>query len=61
MEAMQNTDSTSLKSTLKTLSSGEKILLKTIIEFNRTIWLQGIFTTVSVKKHRRVMLPSTEY
>jgi cell division control protein 6 len=34
MEALQNTDSTSLKSTLKTLSADEKILLESITEFD---------------------------
>ncbi len=34
MEALKNTNSTSLKSTLKILSEDEKILLKTIIEFD---------------------------
>ncbi len=34
MEALKNTDSASLKSTLKTLSDDEKILLKAITEFN---------------------------
>jgi cell division control protein 6 len=41
MEALKNTDSISLKSTLKTLSKEDKILLKTITEFNTDDLIAG--------------------
>jgi cell division control protein 6 len=41
IEALKNTDSTSLKSTLKTLSLDEKILLETITEFDSDDLIAG--------------------
>jgi cell division control protein 6 len=41
LEALKNTDSTSLKSTLKTLSADEKILLETITEFDSDDLIAG--------------------
>ena len=41
MEALQNTDSTSLKSTLKTLSADEKILLEIITKFDSDDLIAG--------------------
>jgi cell division control protein 6 len=41
LDALQNTDSTSLKSTIETLSTNEKILLKTIIELDADDLIAG--------------------
>jgi len=50
MEALKNTDSTSLKSTLKTLSKEDKILLKTIIEFDTDNLIAGDLYRIFSKK-----------
>jgi cell division control protein 6 len=50
MEALQNTDSASLKSTLKTLSNDEKILLKAITEFNDDDLVAGDLYKIFIKK-----------
>ena len=55
IEAVKNTGSANLKSTLKTLSKDEKILLKTIIDFNKDDLIQEIFIRVSAKKLRQAM------
>jgi archaeal cell division control protein 6 len=50
MEALQNTDSASLKSTLKTLSNDEKILLKAITDFNDDDLVAGDLYKIFIKK-----------
>lgn len=50
MEALQNTGSESLKSTLKTLSTDEKILLKAITEFNTDDLIAGDLYKSFMKK-----------
>lgn len=50
MEALQNTDSANLKSTLKTLSNDEKILLKAITEFNNDDLVAGDLYKIFIKK-----------
>ena len=50
MEALQNTDSASLKSTLKTLSNDEKILLKAITGFNNDDLVAGDLYKIFIKK-----------
>jgi len=50
MEALQNTGSESLKSTLKTISTDEKILLKVITEFNTDDLIAGDLYKSFMKK-----------
>ena len=50
MEALQNTDSASLKSTLKTLSNDEKILLKAITDFNDDDLVAGDLYKIFIEK-----------